>query len=75
MAAMLKNLRFVTVNSPIFISKTLGVSINLLQRRNFKPKWVAPTLRELKRRKDAQDDENVRKGIPRIFHRSTFLEW
>jgi hypothetical protein len=27
------------------------VSINLLHRHNSKPKWVAPTLGELKRRK------------------------
>nr|CAG4646587.1 EOG090X0DYO [Macrothrix elegans] len=34
--------------------------------------WVAPTLRELKRRKDI---ENERNGGEKIFHRSTFLEW
>jgi hypothetical protein len=47
-------------------------AINVISKRNFKPRWVAPTLREIKRRKDVEDDRN---GGPKIFHRSTFLEW
>lgn len=46
--------------------------INVISQRNYKPHWVAPTLREFKRRKDIEDDRN---GGPKIFHRSTFLEW
>nr|CAG4647418.1 EOG090X0DYO [Megafenestra aurita]SVE92663.1 EOG090X0DYO [Megafenestra aurita] len=45
---------------------------NVIPKRNFKAKWVAPTLKELKRRKDV---ETIRNGGEKIFHRSTFLEW
>ena len=54
------------------ISKSLSLSFNLVPKRHFKPKWVAPTLRELKKRKDAEIDKN---NGEKIFHRSTFLEW
>nr|CAG4649700.1 EOG090X0DYO [Scapholeberis mucronata]SVE93891.1 EOG090X0DYO [Scapholeberis mucronata] len=45
---------------------------NVIPQRTFKAKWVAPTLKELKRRKDV---EISKAGGEKIFHRSTFLEW
>lgn len=45
---------------------------NLVSKRSYKARWVAPTLRELKRRKDIENDKQ---GGEKIFHRSTFLEW
>nr|CAG4643511.1 EOG090X0DYO [Ilyocryptus agilis] len=51
----------------------LQAAINCsIPRRHFKPKWVAPTLRDFKNRKDIENDQN---GGEKIFHRSTFLEW
>nr|CAG4635076.1 EOG090X0DYO [Alona affinis] len=52
-----------------------NVGITLLSRRHFRPKWSAPTLRELKRRKDIETEKAQLKGEPTVFHRSTFLEW
>nr|SVE74453.1 EOG090X0DYO [Daphnia barbata] len=62
-------LRYGLKNKSIY---TALPAINVISTRTFKPRWVAPTLRELKRRKDVEDDRN---GGPKIFHRSTFLEW
>nr|CAG4636529.1 EOG090X0DYO [Eubosmina coregoni]SVE70071.1 EOG090X0DYO [Eubosmina coregoni] len=45
---------------------------DFVPKRHYKPKWVAPTLRELKKRKDAEIEKNHGE---KIFHRSTFLEW
>nr|SVE81592.1 EOG090X0DYO [Daphnia magna] len=73
MAALWKTcqqcLRYGFSNVSIYTSIT---AVNVISKRNFKAHWVAPTLRELKRRKVIEDDLN---GGPKIFHRSTFLEW
>nr|SVE76031.1 EOG090X0DYO [Daphnia hispanica] len=73
MAALWKTcqqcLRYGRSNGSIYTSIT---TVNIISKRNFKPQWVAPTLRELKRRKDVEESFN---GGPKIFHRSTFLEW
>nr|CAG4638065.1 EOG090X0DYO [Chydorus sphaericus] len=70
MAALVKTfqcLRF-SFNNSLKIS----AGANVIAKRNYKPKWVAPTLKDLKTRKDI---ENCRNGGEKIFHRSTFLEW
>ena len=67
----MKSIRIIGSRCPAFKAETLSV-INFTQKRCFKAKWVAPTLKELKVRKDVEDDRN---GGPKIFHRSTFLEW
>ena len=69
-ALVLKTLRLSLSNN--LISKSLSLNLNLVPKRHYKPKWVAPTLRELKKRKDAEIDKN---NGEKIFHRSTFLEW
>nr|CAH0100667.1 unnamed protein product [Daphnia galeata] len=73
MAALWKTchqcLRYGLAKKSIYPSTSV---INVISQRNYKPHWVAPTLREFKRRKDVEDDRN---GGPKIFHRSTFLEW
>nr|CAG4648896.1 EOG090X0DYO [Polyphemus pediculus] len=71
MAALLKTIRLQRVFSlSINLLKSQDIAVN--QVRYFKAKWVKPTLFELKRRKDIEDDRN---GGPKIFHRSTFLDW
>ena len=72
MAALWKTcqcLRFGLAYKSIYTSQS---AVNLITKRNFKAKWVAPTLRELKRRKCIENDKD---GGEKIFHRSTFLEW
>nr|SVE77263.1 EOG090X0DYO [Daphnia lumholtzi]SVE77875.1 EOG090X0DYO [Daphnia lumholtzi]SVE78505.1 EOG090X0DYO [Daphnia lumholtzi] len=73
MAALWKTcqqcLRYGFSNVSIYTSIT---AVNAISKRNFKAHWVAPTLRELKRRKVIEEDRN---GGQKIFHRSTFLEW
>lgn len=76
MAAVLKTcscLRVagIAVRKTILLPTPLVVNHSVPQR-NFKAKWVAPTLRALKARKDAED---LDAGGEKIFHRSTFLEW
>ena len=71
MAALWKTcqcLRLGVVHKSLYPPNSIS---NLLSRRNYKPKWVAATLREVKRRKDIETDS----GGEKIFHRSTFLEW
>ena len=73
MAAFLKTFRLQRLLHASFNNLKLQESGSVfISRRNFKAKWVAPTLRDLKHRKDI---ENTKNGGPKIFHRSTFLEW
>ena len=46
--------------------------INAVSLRHYKAKWVAPTLRDLKARKNLENDLS---GGPKVSHRNTFLEW
>ena len=71
MALLVKTVQRLTLNNNL-ISKSLSLNFNLVPKRHYKPKWVAPTLRELKKRKDAEIEKNHGE---KIFHRSTFLEW
>ena len=73
MAALVKILPFrLALNQA---SAVTNVGINLLLKRNYKARWVEPTLRDLKRRKDIETERTTLRGGETIFHRSTFLEW
>merc|ERR1712136_796 len=50
----------------------LDCEVNTTSVRHYKPRWVAPTLRDLKARKTVEN--NLNDG-PKISHRNTFLEW
>lgn len=74
MAALVKTLQCLRLGcNNVLAFKHVGVSFTLI--RHYKPHWVAPTLRELKRRKDIETERTELRGGETIFHRSTFLEW
>jgi len=50
----------------------LDSEVNTTSVRHYKPRWVAPTLRDLKGRKTFENNLNAG---PKISHRNTFLEW
>nr|CAG4642815.1 EOG090X0DYO [Evadne anonyx] len=50
----------------------LNCEVNATSVRHYKARWVAPTLRDLKARKEL---ENILNGGPKISHRNTFIEW
>lgn len=50
----------------------LDCEVNATSVRHYKPRWVAPTQRDLKARKAIEDNL---KGGPKLSHRNTFIEW